>query len=345
MLKVQSFVLVFFFAFLLSPFSGPLFHPASASAALDTSTTQDYYVYLPAFLNIPPASGDPTWKSFPSPTLLDLEATDFTGPLDGWIVGAEGVILHWNGSVWTPVDSPTTVDLHGINMFNGDLGFAVGNAGTILGWDGAAWSDLSSPVGVQLNDVQILAPGDAWAVGAGGTLLHWDGAEWTSIPGPTSDDLYALDFAFADDGWAVGGQWSVSIGWYEAAYWHWDGDAWTAYTPVQVLDLLFDVDLVSSGEGVAAGLNNAKSFWDGSQWDSSYSDPAMTVYYGVNFLNMSDGWGVGWMYQDSNIQHWNGAAWSRVPSPVTTELRDVYMLAADSAWSVGVEGVILRYSR
>ena len=286
-----------------------------------------YWLHLPMVVNaFPPPP--PRWSSFASPVTAELEALDFSGPADGWAVGAGGAILRWDGAAWAGFTSPTTADLKGVHLLQAGSGWAVGSGGVILSWNGAQWAAAAGPVSVTLNDVHSLAANDAWAVGDNGTLLHWDGAAWSAVASPTTYDLFAVDFLSAADGWAVGGEWNSAIGWYEAVYLHWNGSAWSSYTPVYVLDPLHDVDLVSATYAVAVGLNNAKSFWDGAGWDSSYTVPSMTSYSGVDFLSETDGWAVGWMYQESNIQHWDGSGWSRAASPVTTGLNAVHMLEA-----------------
>jgi hypothetical protein len=105
---------------------------------------------------------------------------------------------------------------------------------------------------------------------------------------------------------------------------------------------LFDVDMVSSSYGVAAGPNNAKSFWNGTSWNQSYTSPGMH-YEGLQFLATNDGWAVGWEFEGNNIQHWDGSAWTQVACPTTNRLHDVFMLSTTQGWAVGYNGVILSY--
>ena len=301
-----------------------------------------YELYIPLVMKNHQTFIPSTWKSFTSPTAQNLNAITMISPTDGWSVGAAGTILRWTGSSWTTFASPTSADLNGIAMLNAASGWAVGKGGVILKWNGTAWSSVTSPVGVDLNDVGILSAMNAWAVGVNGTLLRWNGSAWATVSSPTTYHLYALDFYSPTDGWAVGGIWDTDLGWYRAAYIHWNGSSWTNYTEIHVYDELLDVDMVSSTYGIAVGTNNAKSFWNGTYWNSSYTIPDMH-YSGVDFLTISDGWAVGWVYQQYNIQHWNGTAWSRVASPVQTGLDDIYMLDANNGWAVGEAGVILRY--
>ncbi len=58
-------------------------------------------------------------------------------------------------------------------------------------------------------------------------------------------------------------------------------------------------------------------------------------------LSASDGWSVG---EAGTAYRWNGAAWSKVPTPRTELLNDVHMVAASDGWAVGEAGAILRWN-
>src|SRR5262249_14921497 len=97
------------------------------------------------------------------------------------------------------------------------------------------------------------------------------------------------------------------------------------------------------------GLTLARH-WNGSSWT-----PAATPSPGTrdnHLLAVSgsaphDVWAVGWSRnlpygnraQQSLVLHWNGSAWSQVPSPnvgtAQTVLKDVVALSSTNAWAVG----------
>ena len=68
-------------------------------------------------------------------------------PNDMWMVGQNGVIVHYDGTAFTAVVSPTDLLLLGI------------------------WGS---------------GPNDIWAVGINGAILHYDGAGWSFSPSPTT---------------------------------------------------------------------------------------------------------------------------------------------------------------
>jgi len=56
----------------------------------------------------------------------------------GWIVGANGTNLMWNGNQWMPQAKATTNHLRSVAMVHGsNNAVAVGDNGTIIMWNGA----------------------------------------------------------------------------------------------------------------------------------------------------------------------------------------------------------------
>jgi hypothetical protein len=196
-------------------------------------------------------------------------------------------------------------------------------------WDGEAWSIVPSPnptphlaggypVSNELYSVTVAGPDDVWAVGqsyniqAGQVLiLHWNGRRWANVPvrvpGQYSD-LRGVSAVAPDDVWAVGNRWHHGL--QVTLVEHWDGNAWTM--------------VPSPNDG-----------------------PFLQMLMQVDARAAEDVWAVGWHvsvfgfsqpYQNT-ILHWDGAAWSVVPSPdVNTQngyLWDVVSLAKDDAWAVG----------
>jgi hypothetical protein len=48
---------------------------------------------------------------------------------DGWAVGSDGVIIHWNGTNWTNMKSPTSVCLSSVDMISSTEGWILGADG------------------------------------------------------------------------------------------------------------------------------------------------------------------------------------------------------------------------
>jgi hypothetical protein len=165
-----------------------------------------------------------------------------------------------------------------------------------------------------LSGVVALSQKDVWAVGSynGSTLvLHWDGLQWSVVPSPSpgsSDNLYGITAVSTSGIWAVGE--------------YNDGTA-----PYQTLTM----------------------HWNGTQW-STVSSPNVTSQdnhlFGVSAVASNDVWAVGSVYNyggssspQTLTMHWNGTAWSVVPSPNPGSWRNylygVAALSANDVWAVG----------
>jgi hypothetical protein len=191
----------------------------------------------------------------------------------------------------------------------------------ILRWNGTAWRRVPSPdpgaTGNGLFGVAATSAGNAWAVGqytdaqhASQTLiLRWNGTAWKRVPSPdpggpaVNDSLRAVAALSASSAWAVGTHSTGGVA--QPLIEHWDGTAWKrvpAPTP---------------------------------------SSSASAELTGVTAISARDAWAVGDYGSPGRIhtliEHWDGKAWRRVPSPspgTSALLRGVASSTA-SIWAVG----------
>ena len=251
--------------------------------------------------------------------------------------------VRWNGSTWSIVPTP-----NGSNEVNWLLGaaalasndvWAVGYSATnppesstsktlIEHWNGSAWSVVPSPnptpplsggpVSNQLLGVAAISPNDVWAVGqstdfgAGQTLNeHWNGSTWSTIPSPhpgTYSVLRSISAVAANDIWAVGTYYDDGL--QVTLVLHWNGTTWSVV-------------------------------------DSPNDGPFLQELFRVRAISSNDVWAVGYhlavfgasqVFQTS-IFHWDGTAWSVVPSPDVNQLNNylwsVAGTSATDAWAVG----------
>lgn len=155
-------------------------------------------------------------------------------------------------------------------------------------------------------------------------ITYWDGHSWTQQVAPNPDGsakLTAIAAVSSTDVWALG-----SYG-------------YTTTAPT------------------AQWFNTLAEHWDGSSWQQvAMPTPAHSSevhLYSATALSSSDIWAVG-SWADFGpgdgfsplIEHWNGSAWSIVPSPVLPQpLKDhgaqlfgVSAVSADDVWAVGYVG-------
>ena len=143
---------------------------------------------------------------------VNLQSVDMVNSNDGWAVGSEGTIVHWDGVRWNSVDSPTNADLRAVDVVSSTEVYAIAFALTIpineslIRWDGASWKNVTSsiPVGKILFSVNMVNSTYGWAVGSDGIIIHWDGTSWSNVASPTGAWLSCVDMLGSTDGWIVG---------------------------------------------------------------------------------------------------------------------------------------------
>jgi hypothetical protein len=98
-------------------------------------------------------------------------------------VGDAGEAVYYDGSLFSLMTSGTTHDLNGVWGSSPSDVFAVGANGIILHYDGnvsKVWEEMDSGVTVELEDVWGTAYNNVYACG-GYALLHYDGDTWERI--------------------------------------------------------------------------------------------------------------------------------------------------------------------
>src|SRR4029453_5860 len=167
-----------------------------------------------------------------------------------------------------------------------------------------------------LASVAAVADTDVWAVGWAfnqslfsyqALIEHWNGTRWSLVRSPNATNGYNLlngvGVVGANNVWAVGQAANGST--YSTLVEHWKGAAWSIVPSPNV-----------------AGFSN--------------------VLQAISVVSANDIWAVGYS-QDTNFNnftltlHWNGTAWSIVPSPTVDHdiLFSVDAIATNDVWAVG----------
>jgi hypothetical protein len=292
--------------------------------------------------------------------LLGVSAASGT---DAWAVGTVNrtagsqpgpLIDHWNGTAWQPSAGPAypasdLVSLDSVSAASATDAWAAGftRAGgngpafpATAHWNGTSWSTVPAapcltagvPVSSYLLGVTDVNPADAFAVGectshASGLIQHWNGSTWTqmALPDPNpahpgmTQSLSSLSADGANDVWAVG-LYTVLFAptgiRYEPYSLHWNGSTWAVVPmpPVPGTDghLVYQfhsIDAISPGNVWAVGQSG-------------------------------DDVGVGGTPTATLVEHWNGTAWSVVPSPTVGTspfLNSVTATGPADVWAVGYD--------
>jgi hypothetical protein len=235
-----------------------------------------------------------------------------------------------------------------------------------------------------LNAVGARTSTDAWAVGnfAGGNdddgqvmlTERWNGTAWSQVPTPNvvrfDEKLLAVSPAAADDVWAVGSTNRISFARTDPITAHFDGTSWsivpTPATTGAAKSILFGVANLGGGSAWAVGRSHDAHAlierWDGSAWTVvPHPDPvaptgstlSSVTLSGISALSANDIWAVGNYSTLTGVvrdvytltMHWNGTAWSVLPSPnpgtrsplngQQQVLNGVVEIAPNDAWAVG----------
>jgi len=181
--------------------------------------------------------------------------------------------------------------------------------------------------------VAVLSQCNAWAVGWSSSGLtdltlvdHWNGRAWKQVPSPTpagstQGELLGVSAISANDIWAVG-SYDLPTGAYSLIE-HWNGTAWSEVPSPSP---------GGNGTTVNAGLTSVAAVSPTDAWaGGTYADLLDTYSY------------------KSLIEHWNGTAWSEVPSPspggngttVNAGLTSVAAVSPTDAWAVGTDADLL----
>ena len=283
-----------------------------------------------------PAPMPPPGFSFGIAAVTDTDVWSVGYGLQGGL--NEVITQHWDGSTWSTVPAQMPPQdpysfFQGVVALSSRNVWAVGNSldsdgvlesNLVEHWDGTSWQIVLSPnVNLRdnvLNAVSAVSPHDIWAVGVTDTpsgphrllplVLHWDGTAWAIVPTQATGgaNLIAVKAIASDDVWAVGEQ-QVTTGHTVTTttyIQHWNGTSWS---------------IVPSPNGPAT--------------DNSLR--------GVSGAASNDVWAVGVTgpsFTDNGAlaMHWDGAAWTIVPTAPTSggdPLFAVLAVTPKNVWAVG----------
>ncbi len=255
----------------------------------------------------------------------------FTGvwgssPRDVWVVGHDGEILHWDGTVWRPSRSGTTFILNAIWGAGPADAWVVGIRGTVLHWDGKTWTSLPPVTDEQLFAVWGSSAADVWAVGAHGVSAHWNGHKWSRVTTRTRSFLRGLWGSAADDVWCVGEH---------GTRLRWTGSAWTDAAAPNVTDDYGGV-WGSARDDVWVVGTHIRAHWNGRKWSEERDTGDHLAVAGTA---RDSAWAVGF---HGDIEGWDGARWTPESSGGHNVLFSVWAADRRSVWAAGHGGVLAR---
>jgi hypothetical protein len=292
----------------------------------------------------PPAGQNATLTSVATVSDSDAWAVGYHSGAAFTNVGAKALIDNWNGTAWTQVTAPTTPGntalLLAVSASNATNAWAVGRTQLnrsdfeplALHWNGTAWSvspgfaSALSPIsGASAAGVADISPSDAYAIGdsaatAVGSLAHWDGTAWSPVTLPlpaganSNTRLNAISADGPGDVWIVGTFLDSATRQNQTFSEHFNGTAW-AMVPMPPVTSP-DINAYFQFNGIKA--NSASDVW--AVGDSGVVDVPRS---------------------QTLIEHFNGTAWSIVPSPSPGSIAILSGVTtsnpASDVWAVGAD--------
>lgn len=266
-------------------------------------------------------------------TLADSDPTGFYGiwgssPSDIWLVGATGVIQHFDGTSWKK-DSFVFAGrmLWGVWGSGPNDVWIVGAPGVALHNTGAGWAAVDAKTTSELRQVWGTGPGDVWAVG--NAIRRWNGTQWVvAEAGLTTPVIDAV--------WGTGPNavWGISSN----RIVRWNGVQWTPPTTLPGVAYFSGI----GGAGTTAwavGKYGALAKFENGDWNQ-VSAPATPNLQAAWMSALDDGWAVGDL---GALYHWDGLTWESQSGPVTADFKAVWGTTSDDVWAVGT-GTILRFN-
>lgn len=288
------------------------------------------------------------WEVVESPTTNSLNAVYFLTEDDGWAVGANGTILHYDGGEWSVVESPTTEYLVDVHFVSPDDGWAISETGIVLHYSSSSWG-IDTNLAGRPEDIFFLTSTSGWIASAGwcrtssgkqgDAIFQYDGSSWHDIS-PGAWNIYSIHFVSENNGWAAG----FSAGQGNDFFAHYDGASWDTTTYCPIPDgHIYSFSFLSPDNGWAVGRAATILHYDGSQWAIS-EEPSCYDLYSIFFVAPDEGWAVGSMeFGNGVILHYDNTGWNIVSIPEVRDLNSVSFTSGENGWTVGRDGTILRY--
>ncbi len=197
---------------------------------------------------------------------------------------------------------------------------------------------LSASASSSAGQVSYSAPASNTEQGPTPTAVPTCVPSWAVVAGPQIDalgnTLESVDSVSSTDVWAVGQVLTERES--------------HRKRPIENRQPLSPDGKAAEPQGHLDVLNTLIEHWDGSVWsvvDSENLGDDDNILLAVDAISTNDVWAVGYYVNDFGIsqtliEHWNGTAWSVVPSPNTGGLLDnrllsVEAVSATDAWAVG----------
>lgn len=286
----------------------------------------------------------------------DLNTVYFLDEKRGWVGGDNGFLSRTEdgGSSWVSQSVGTNAAINDIYFRDKEIGLLLaGNSIYITRDNGAMWvksrsflPDEFEGAEVELYSVRFSSKNKGWVVGSvskrervvDSILIYTDdaGQSWRRQRAPSRLELIHIDFVSDKRGWIVGADGTV-------LFTRDSGESWTKQN-TGTTATLYHVDFRGDKRGWAVGERGTllRTTDGGETWTPIPLSVRVTLL-SIRFLNDDDGWAIGrggTILRSSD----EGRTWVQQES---TTRQNLYSLSFNKnvGWTVGGEGVALRYRR
>lgn len=134
---------------------------------------------------------------------VPLQCAVLRAPNDGWCVGDEGQIFHFDGKEWAQMWT-FFYHFNSLSFASPQEWWAAGEKGAILHYRSEHIRSGHQPVNETLYAISMLSRHDGWCFGANGIILRYNGLTWKPQVSGTTKDLRGCHMLSSQEGWCVG---------------------------------------------------------------------------------------------------------------------------------------------
>lgn len=266
-----------------------------------------------------------------------------SGPKDLWAVGAQGLLVHWDGGGWTLQANPvgSNDDLRGVYGADKSHVWVVGANGAAAEFNGSSWQPLLALTGKPLMNGVFAAP-DLPLKDGGTTYLVWAATQgglyqlvqqgpqkgFQKVVGAPSNPYLAIHGTDKDHVWAVG-MYGQAVAW--------DGVQWKSMNTGTSIALR-GVWAHSPTAVFAVGEKGQALKFDGKVWKvlKTGTQHTLTSVWGSA---ENDVWAAG---ARGTLLHWDGKTWKSAElKAVDKSLNAVWAGPAGDVFALGEQELVL----
>jgi photosystem II stability/assembly factor-like uncharacterized protein len=254
----------------------------------------------------PPPPPQPTWH-LEGQIVNDITLNDvaWVSSTEVFMVGDQGVLLHYDGVTLTKMPPPIEINYNGVWARSANDVYAVGTRGNVHHYNGNDWTRINTRPDVELFDIWGAPADTLYIAGDLGTMLRYDGTDFTEMDSdaPATIALRGVYGTAGNDIFAVGDLGNIV---------HFDGTDWSSQNST-VSNTLTAVWGSSADDYYATGTFGTMLHYDGA-WSRIVSVPTNEF--------LTNAWGTGdddvyLVGSRGIVLHYNGANWSFLDTPAS----------------------------